>query len=99
LVPPLQRHRPRFAERNSFSYALLGLISFCHHFSDAARRTDPLGGSVPEIDRTEVEFLLGLLSLRATLARIIGEWKEDGVSLAAQPEARLENPAPRALLR
>jgi hypothetical protein len=99
MMPPLQRHRAKFAERNSFSYALLGLISYCEQFSAAARRAGPERGVALEIDRAEVEFLLGLLSLRATLARIVGEWKEDGLARATQPETGIEHPPPRALLR
>lgn len=99
MVPPLQRHRPKFAERNTFVHALLGLVSYCGQLSRAAAVAEPRREPAPGPHRPEIELLLGVLSMGETLKRIVGEWAAEDLVRAVPPESAGVDASPRALLR
>ncbi|HXS19329.1 MAG TPA: hypothetical protein VN764_19160 [Polyangiaceae bacterium] len=99
-APPLQRHADRFEERNSFIFALLGVVSWANASSalmQATLGTATAAGAVSDAgaapdaasqggDPTLVEGLLGLVKLERTAAAIILSWAEQAIVPKDNPD-------------
>jgi len=75
MTVPLQHHRQKFAERNSFLFAILGVVSLGKKVERLAARP-AVDAAPPEDPATSagVHAVLGLVSLGRLLLGLLESW-------------------------
>jgi hypothetical protein len=92
VVPALQRHRPRFAERNTFLFALLGAVSLGRELEallpDTPHRDPPPARPLDRESLHGLYLLLGLVSVSRTVSSILRQWAPAGDASRANDEVQ-----------